>query len=440
MLAYLAAFALSSQAPTLPAADCRKDQAGWIYVRLSGTPTEIGYGEGTLLASEIDDSQRALRVSLLDSGKDWNFYRETAKSMFWPKIPAEYRQEMQGQADALKAKGLSYDVWDVLAYNAYIELSQYYVPWLRKQPSHKESCSAFIATGSQTKDGKIVMGHNLWWDYLMGERFNVILDITPQKGNRIMLDCLPGFIHSGSDFAINSAGMVLCETTIAGFEGFDPNGQPEFIRMRKSIQYSSSLDEFCHLMEDGNNGGYANTWLVGDTKTNEIGKLELGLKNVSFVHKLDGSYVGSNFPENPKLIAQELPGGWDPNPLTNGCEQRKVRWNHLLEKNMGEVDDAMARSFLEDTVDENTGHDGMDGGTLCGDWGGAPGGAVNAKVVTASMVAHMQFWARMGVPNGIKLPVDRFVGSSANLKSILHDIEPHPWTQMPPSTASSGSG
>ena len=35
-------------------------------------------------------------------------------------------------------------------------------------------------------------------------------------------------------------------------------------------------------MREGNNGGYANTWLLADTKTNEIGKLELGLKNVIF--------------------------------------------------------------------------------------------------------------------------------------------------------------
>ena len=27
-------------------------------------------------------------------------------------------------------------------------------------------------------------------------------------------------------------------------------------------------------MEDGNNGGYANTWLVGDRKTNEIARLD----------------------------------------------------------------------------------------------------------------------------------------------------------------------
>ena len=32
-------------------------------------------------------------------------------------------------------------------------------------------------------------------------------------------------------------------------------------------------------MLDGNNGGYANDWLIGDNKTGEIALLELGLKN-----------------------------------------------------------------------------------------------------------------------------------------------------------------
>ena len=32
-------------------------------------------------------------------------------------------------------------------------------------------------------------------------------------------------------------------------------------------------------MIDGNNGGYANDWLIGDRKTGEIARLELGLKH-----------------------------------------------------------------------------------------------------------------------------------------------------------------
>ena len=56
---------------------------------------------------------------------------------------------------------------------------------------------------------------------------------------------------------------------------------PEFVRARKAMQYSASIDDFARIMKEGNNGGYANTWLVADSKNNEIASLELGLKHVT---------------------------------------------------------------------------------------------------------------------------------------------------------------
>lgn len=41
-------------------------------------------------------------------------------------------------------------------------------------------------------------------------------------------------------------------------------------------------------MSEGNNGGYANSWLVGDRKTGEIARLELGLKNKPLERTKDG--------------------------------------------------------------------------------------------------------------------------------------------------------
>ena len=51
------------------------------------------------------------------------------------------------------------------------------------------------------------------------------------------MDGFPGFIHSGDDFGINSAGLAITETTISGFSGYDPSGIPEFVRARKGMQY-----------------------------------------------------------------------------------------------------------------------------------------------------------------------------------------------------------
>src|SRR5665647_2686918 len=199
--------------------------------------------------------------------------------MFWPKIPVEYQKEIDGIVSGVNAKIgiIKIDRSDIIAMNSIAEMSGYYVPWLKtvnnpKTPPPKPSghCSAIAATGSWTKDGKIVIAHNCWTAYVIGERWNIILDIVPEKGNRIVMDALPGYIHSGDDFYINSSGLIVTETTITQFYGFDTSGVAEFVRARKAIQYSTSIDEWAGIMVEKNNGGYANGWLIGDNKTGEI--------------------------------------------------------------------------------------------------------------------------------------------------------------------------
>jgi len=75
--------------------------------------------------------------------------------------------------------------------------------------------------------------------------------------------------------------LIVTETTISQFKGFDTTGIAEFVRARKAIQYATSIDEWVATMKEKNNGGYANDWLIGDNKTGEIARLELGLKNQS---------------------------------------------------------------------------------------------------------------------------------------------------------------
>jgi len=440
MLAILGAVALFQvQQDVRLAKAYREEKAGWIYAHLEGKPRDIGYQYGYLLASEIDDAQKALRGTSLGS-RSWDWYRTETKKLFWDKLDPEYQQELEGLAEGLNAKGYKYDVWDMLAFNAHIEIGGYYIPWLESQKTGlvlsgtRESCSAFVATGRTTKDGKIVMGHNLWWDYVMGQRFNAMLDIKPEKGNRVMMDALCGMIHSGSDYAINSSGMMLCETTISGFHGFDPNGLPEFMRMRKAIQYANSIDDMARIFKTGNNGGYANTWLIGDAKTNEIGKLELGLKNVILNRTKDGFYVGSNFPEDPKLIKEEV-AWFSPDPKVNGCMRRKQRWTTLLTQNKGQVDALKAEAFLADTYDEVLDRKGASDSTLCGrvDAYGGLSGAVNTKVATSDSVKKMSLWARMGFSDGSELNAAAFFAKFPQAKAakpFLRDIKAQPWVEM----------
>src|SRR5579862_609984 len=354
----------------------RFQQGGWTYVHLEGSPAQIGYQHGYLLAPEIADTFAAIKLfDTHQSQRDWEFFRTAARQMLWPHIDAEYQQELQGIADGVKAHGVDLDVYDIVALNAFEEVPDYYVPWLNKQTTNKSAkapklaapgnCSAFIATGSMTKDHQIVIAHNNWTSYLAGERWVVVFDIQPEHGNRILMDGFPGVITSDDDFGVNSAGIMVTETTITQFEGWDPNGKPEFVRSRKAMQYANNVDDYVRIIEEGNNGGYANDWLVGDRKTGEIAYLELGLKYTPLWRTKDGYFVSSNFARDPKLMKNETPA-FDPNNLSASENARRVTWEKKMADAKGRIDVELAEKFLADHEDSYSGKVDADQRSLCG--------------------------------------------------------------------------
>ena len=428
------------------------EKGGWIRVHLQGTPAQIGYQHGVLLAKEIGDLRPVVEFELThDSKKDYNFYRTAAETVLWPRIEQEYREELQGIAEGAVSRGVKVDVLDVVVMNAVMELTPYYSNWYDKEhgivtepkPVAPEHCSAVVATGSYTKDGRVVIGHNNWTGYIDGSRWNLIFDIVPAKGHRILMDGLPGFIHSGDDFGVNSAGLAITETTISRFNGFDPNGIAEFVRARKAMQYASSIDEFAQLMREGNNGGYANNWLVADTKTNEVASLELGLKNVTLKRTKDGYFVGSNFPANEKLLREET--NFDINAMGESANARRVRATELVDGAKGHIDQAFVKKYLSDHYDSFGKQEDPNERTLCGhidlsprgskpwqpEFG--PAGTVQAKAADETLVKAMAFEASFGHPCGRHFKAAQHLASHpefADMKPLLRDLDSHPWTRF----------
>ncbi len=413
----------SSSDPRLQKA-YRFQQGGWTYVHLEGSPSDIGYQHGYLLAPEIADALEAIKLfDTHETQRDWEFFRKTAREMLWPHIDSEYQQELQGIADGVKAHGVDLDVYDIVALNAFEEVPDYYVPWLNKREKAARAprlkapgnCSAFIATGAYTKDHQIVIAHNNWTSYLAGERWVVIFDILPQHGQRILMDGFPGVITSDDDFGVNAAGIMITETTMTQFEGWDPNGKPEFMRSRKALQYAESIDDYVRIIKEGNNGGYANDWLIGDRKTGEIAYLELGLKNTPMWRTKDGYYVSSNFPRDPKLIREET-DGFDASDMSSSMNARHVRADEMVQQAKGTIDVQMAENFLADHFDSFEKKTQPDERSLCGhvdassrgvkEWGWEPynpGGAVQGKATDSKMAATMSFVARAGHPCGARI-------------------------------------
>jgi hypothetical protein len=444
-------FSLFAAQPTRLQGSFRQpEKNGWIFVHLQGTPSQLGFQHGYLLAPEIEDLLRVEKVALPhDSRKDWAFFRKAAETIYLPHIEPQYREELEGIVDGLHAHGASGDLIDIVILNAWLELSPYYTNWYDKQKALlsfaprpvPEHCSAFVATGSYTRDSRPVIAHNNWTDYSAGSRWNIIFDITPAAGHRILMDGEPGVIDSGDDFGENDAGMVITETTIGHFFGFDPNGIPEFVRARKAMQYATNIDEFAAIMKEGNNGAYANTWLLADMRSNEIGSLELGLKHVTLERSKDGYFVGSNFPADPALIRDET--DFHAADETVSENARHARWDQLMAENKGRIDLATAQRFLGDHYDTVGKVNAPSERTICGHidlsprgsspWQPAygPAGAVQNKATDAAMALRMSLTAAMGHACGLDFHASQHIGEHPEFewqKDILRDLNAHPWT------------
>ena len=237
---------------------------------------------------------------------------------------------------------------------------------------------------------------------------------------------------------------MITETTITGFTLFDPTGSPEFYRARKALQYSNSIDDYVRIMLDGNNGGYANDWLLGDNKTGEIALFELGLKEHSVRRTKDGYFVGSNFPVDPKLAKLET--DFDFNNRQGSPLARKQRWEQLVEQSKTRIDVEAVKIMEGDTYDSFERKIGPNERSLCGcvdrsprgipewDWGKFfPGGTVQAKAVDSQMAEKMQIWAAMGHPCGEDFIASAFLKAHPDYgwtSDLLRDMKSHPWTMF----------
>ncbi|MGH9359804.1 MAG: C45 family autoproteolytic acyltransferase/hydrolase [Terriglobia bacterium] len=428
----------------------RFSRARWTYVHLEGSPSEIGFQHGYLLAPEIADAFKSVELTNLRTHKSREFFRQAAREMLWPKVDAEYQAEIEGIQQGLAARGVRMDLDDVIWLNAMEELADYYVPWYdarhktasANEPVSPGNCSAFAATASCTRDHQIVLAHSCWTNYLHGERWNIIFDIAPHRGYRILMDGFPGVITSDDDFGITSAGLMIAETTITQFYGWNPEGKPEFVRSRKAMQYSSSIDDYVRIMLDENNGGYANDWLLGDRKTGEIAQFELGLKAHRVWRTKDGYFVGSNFARDPKVLAEDT--RFDPHDLSSSPNARRVRWEQLMKQYKGRIDISLAQQFLSDHYDTYEKKEQPNSRTLCGhgdlsrhgekvfDWGPYyPGGSVTGKATSSRMAAEMSFVARRGHPCGKDFLAEPFLKAHPEYgwqSPLLHDMIAGEWT------------
>jgi len=428
----------------------RFDRNGWIYVHIEGAPYERGFQHGYLVAPELEEIIESMKyLTYWDTGKKWDFFVEAGEELFVSRIDREFLEEIKGIAEGAQMAGVDITWQEVLAWNGYFELVGYWWPnekagkFASREEIDKDHCSAFIATGSATRDGRVVMAHNSWDTYEEGQFLNVILDLEPSDGHRILMQSMPGYIHSMADFFVSDAGIMGTETTIGGFGEYEPDETPEFFRVRKAMQYADDLDQFIKMMEKKNNGGYANSWLLADAHTGEIMRLELGLKYQNVERKMDGYFIGYNAPVDPRIRNLECSDtGYLDIRMPSGA--RRVRLTQLMEEHYGQIDIEVAQEVLSDHYDvylqkeDNPcsrtveGHYELDAFEY---WGARlpyrPAGAVDGKVMDSNMAKVLSFWARWGSSSGMPFDAEKFLAEHiqySHLDGYLKDRPTQPWT------------
>ena len=279
----------------------RYDDRGWIFVHIEGTPYKRGFQYGYLVADEMTEYINKLGIQQYEEhpSRGWSGMRFQADALMLRKYDPEYLEEMQGIADGANRAGASIfgrdlDLVDIVTLNSSIDLGQARGGISREGhalsgksflaaedeldiPCRQHKCSGFLANKSATKSGGIVFGQIFMWSGYTGPHWNVILDVVPSSGNRLVYETYPGGIHSGADFYINSKGIMIGETTVSQTP-FDAAGTPQSNRIRKAAQYAGSIDDVVKILSKHNNGMYTNDWLIGDAKTDEIAIFLLGTR------------------------------------------------------------------------------------------------------------------------------------------------------------------
>lgn len=428
---------------------------GWTYISIKGKPKERGYAYGFLCANDFKDIQKMLHFLMMEAyGMEWNYFIKEIANDFKEMTKREFielYEEMEGIADGCSANGCKTNIDEIIAWNFYCSIPYWYSTKSDsrggKEGGSPDKCSAFMAVGDWTEDGKIVCAHNSFADYIDGQYSNVVLDLNPSEGHRFIMQTSPCWIWSGSDFFVTAKGIIGTETTIGGFIPYEKKF-PIGYRIRKAMQYGNSLDEYCDILLHENSGDYANSWLFGDTNTNEILRIELGLKYHNIERTKNGFFIGFNAPYDERIRNLEVQnsGFYD---VRRHQGARMVRLGDLMDEHKGKINIDIAKKIISDHYDvylhkDNNpctrtvcSHYDLDAREYMSDPSRpkpfAPHGAVDGIVCDTNLAKKMSFIGRYGNSCGIPFMKDEFCKKHRQYEKFcpyLFDRPSEPWTEF----------
>jgi cephalosporin-C deacetylase-like acetyl esterase len=194
---------------------------------LQGTPYQIGYAHGKLLAKDV--AYLVDRVMLIvragSSMKGNEFTTDTIEEIYrrtLPYIPARYREELRGLAD-----GAGLDFHSVELANLFPEMFH---------------CSGFALMNKATKDGKLIHGRVLDYMTEVGIQNQAVVMVVKAPGcNTIMLANYTGFV--GCVTGMNDRQIGIGEMGMYAREQGHWDGVPMTYMLRQILEEYDNLPQ-----------------------------------------------------------------------------------------------------------------------------------------------------------------------------------------------------
>ena len=420
---------------------------GWKTITVSGNAKERGYQHGAQLSQEIarlvEVFPQALEIHHHISLEEYiDLSNKLARKQF--DKCTEWREELEGMVEGALSNGVMVSVDFIFSWNMHHSISHKLYKQCAKphhhhnHHHHHDHCSAFIATGDATKDGKIVMAHNTHTTFGLGQFFNIVQYVKPDKGHNFVMQTCPGSICSVVDWFLCGSGIIGCETTIGDINYLPQYGLPYFCRIRECMQYAKTLDDCVRIMREDNAGDYPCGWMFGDTNTNEIMLLEVA-KTVAEPRKTkSGFFYGSNIAQDQYIRETQTTHGTSQPSLEKSVVARSNRLEWLLNKKYwGKLDANTAKLVIADHYDVYDEKMRMGSRSICKHVevepkfkkrpAKYPFGAIDGKVVTTDMAKKMVFLGRWGSSCG---RVYRPTRTIKKLYPYVPNLRGEAWTRL----------
>ncbi|HSR30834.1 MAG TPA: C45 family peptidase [Anaerolineae bacterium] len=322
---------------------------GLATLYLAGTPYEMGYQHGVLARDLIHGFRQAayLYVTSLVRGsvrpdlpawlvRPLLFYQAAS---YWPTIPAEYVQEIQGIAD-----GAGVHPIEVLVSTAIWEI--YLV----------SGCSEFAVTGPITTSDTLLHGYNydlMHPDHALSQPYLAALFYRPDEGIPFVTVNTVGSV--GVNAGMNEAGIsVAWDNTYLRDEKLTRHIEmpvaPFIITLRRLLQYAHSLDEGVGIVTGSLPRPLGDIVIVGSAGENRAVALETAGRQHAVRQMEDGAVWSTNCFRSPELAPHDRRGDGRrlQKPVAWRRFPRYTAYDQLFAAHWGQLSPETAAAFLRD--------------------------------------------------------------------------------------------